>query len=117
MRVGEFRGPDSARVRPRPRSLNQAKLGDAFAANLRQTIVSGGGLRLSSGQSLVGVYYLCGHADECLRGWAKGQVAGLDVVEDAAGFAEVEGVLEDFMGVLEAIESGEEVVGLSAISR
>lgn len=52
-----------------------------------------------------------------MKGWAKGQVAGLDVVEDAAGYAEVEGVLEDFVGVLEAIEAGEEVVGLTAISR
>lgn len=68
-------------VLTRPQVLNVGNLSSVFADSLKQTLAKDGGLALP-GQWLVGMYYLCGHSDERVRGWAREQVAGMGVVQD-----------------------------------
>ena len=62
----------------RPRLLAIDGLDGPFAACLLRLLeLDGGdgpGLTISAGRWLAGVYYLCGHANELIRGWARAQV-------------------------------------------
>ncbi len=58
----------------RPRILSVSTLNTAFTACLVCLLDLDDALTISAGRWLSGVYYLCGHAHERVRGWARGQV-------------------------------------------
>jgi hypothetical protein len=85
----------------RPRILNIGDMNEVFTACLKATLERDGQLALSAGQWLTGLYYLCGHPDGKVRGWAREQAVGLGIVQEVSTFLELECVFEDFIaGVL-----------------
>ena len=61
----------------RPRILSVGTLNAPFTACLLCLLDVDDALTISAGRWLSGVYYLCGHAHERVRGWARGQVPNL----------------------------------------
>eukprot|EP00961_Rhodomonas_salina_P014434 193532-Rhodomonas_salina.2 len=59
-------------------------------------------LSISGGQWLVGVYFLCAHGNDRIRGWARRQVRQMGMVEQRNRFSELEPILDKLINEAQA---------------